>query len=70
MKETLHKKQRALVKELIANSGLKKTHVASKIGVSPQTLSHILNGRRAIKNDELDVLCVTLGVPKKHITEC
>jgi transcriptional regulator with XRE-family HTH domain len=44
------------IKKRIKMLGLKKAHVASKIGASPSELSHFLNGRRGLDENKLFAL--------------
>ena len=50
------------VKDRIKLLGLKKQHVADRIGVSLATLSHYLNGRRDLENNTKESLRLYLGL--------
>lgn len=50
--------------ELIDKMGLKKTHVASKIGVEPGTLSRFLNGKGRLGKSAMILLRQVLEVEK------
>jgi len=50
------------IKKRIKLLGLKKSHVATKIGASPSELSHFLSGRRGIDDNKLFALKSYLGL--------
>jgi transcriptional regulator with XRE-family HTH domain len=50
------------IKKRIKLLGLKKSHVAKKIGASPSELSHFLSGRRNIDGNKLFALKSYLGL--------
>jgi len=50
------------VKKRIKLLGLKKSHVANKIGASSSELSHFLSGRRNLDNLKLTALKLYLGL--------
>jgi transcriptional regulator with XRE-family HTH domain len=41
------------IKQIIVNSGLKQTYIASQIGVNPATLNYFLNGKANLKESKL-----------------
>jgi transcriptional regulator with XRE-family HTH domain len=47
---------------LIEEKGLKRTHVAGKIGVNPGTLSRFLNGKCKLGKSAMILLCQVLDV--------
>lgn len=52
----------ALVKQYMKENGIKQSHVAEKIGMSPQVLGQILNENRKIEVTEYCDLCMAIGV--------
>lgn len=50
------------VSAAVEKSGLKQKVIAERIGVSEQTFSAMLSGRRKIYADEFFNLCIVLGV--------
>lgn len=50
------------IKKRIKLLGLKKSHVANKIGASPSELSHFLNNKRGLAPDKLFALKSYLGL--------
>lgn len=52
----------ALVKQYMKENGIKQSHVAEKIGMSPQVLGQILNENRKIEVTEYCNLCMAIGV--------
>lgn len=50
------------VKKRIKLLGLKKSHVASKIGASPSEFSHYLSGNRCLNENKLFALKNYLGL--------
>lgn len=54
------------IRAAIADSGLKQRFIADTIGMSEQTLSAVLSGRRKVDVDEFFRLC---GVLKKSPDE-
>lgn len=50
------------VKKVIKQLGLKKIHVAKRIGCSPQELTHFLSGRRKLRDDCMGKLSAYLGI--------
>jgi len=53
----------ALIK-VIEASGMKKSAVAGKLGVTPQTLSNKLNGATELTISEVEKLCEILRITK------
>lgn len=49
-------------KERIRVLGLKKQHVADRVGISLATLSHYLNGRRDLEINSKEALRLYLGL--------
>ena len=59
------------IKRLMAQSGMFQSDLAKAMGWSPMTASRVLNGRRAVKDDELVKLASALGVtPELLIAPC
>jgi antitoxin component HigA of HigAB toxin-antitoxin module len=50
------------IKKRIKQLGIKKSHVASKIGASSSELSHFLSGRRGLDENKLFALKTYLGL--------
>lgn len=50
------------IKKRIKILGLKKSHVASKIGASNSELSHFLSGNRGLSAEKLTKLKIYLGL--------
>lgn len=59
----VHERVRAAVEK----SGLKQKAIAERIGVSEQTLSAMLSGRRKIDVDEFFKLCLVLGLAPNEL---
>lgn len=51
-----------LLDEKIQQSGLKKQFIAEKIGVTPTTLSSLLNGRAEFKTSQVSAICKILNI--------
>ena len=51
----------------VERSGIKKKVIADRIGVSEQTFSAMLAGRRKISADEFFNLCLALGVSPNEL---
>lgn len=51
------------IKRIISEKGLKRSYVATRIGVSPTTFSSMLNGRRLILISDTINIASALGVP-------
>lgn len=56
-KETIEQVER-LIKQL----GIKKTHVAKRIGCSPQEFTHFISGRRKLRDECMGKLVAYLGM--------
>ena len=52
------------LEELISSSGLKKTYLAEKLGISIQTLRNKLKGNSDFTMREVNVLCLELNITK------
>lgn len=55
------------IKVIIAEHGLKNSHVAEKAGFTPQELSDMFNGRRLIKACDIPKFAYVLGVKTDDI---
>jgi plasmid maintenance system antidote protein VapI len=51
-----------LLNEKIRKSGLKKGHLAEKLGISRSTFCELLNNRSDFKASQIKILCDTLGI--------
>ena len=49
------------IRKTIEESGLKQKFIASKMGISEQILSQMLNGTRKITADDFLQLCIVLN---------
>jgi transcriptional regulator with XRE-family HTH domain len=49
-------------KDRINQLGIKKSHVAKRIGCSPAELSHFLNGRRGLRPESMEQLRTYLNI--------
>ncbi len=58
-----------LVREKIKDSGFKMRHIATEIGVKPNTLSSYVSGKRGLGTSAKLLLCDILGIDRKSITE-
>lgn len=59
------------LKNIIENKGLKQSHVAEMVGMTPQVLGQIMAGRRKIEVSEYYSICVAMGEnPTKVAIEC
>lgn len=52
------------LEELISNSGIKKSYLAEKLGISIQTLRLKILGKYDFTMKEANQICVELGVTK------
>lgn len=50
------------INEYIESKGIKQVHVAQITGLSPNTVSKILNGNRRILADEFLTICTALNI--------
>lgn len=55
------------LKIYIRESGLKQCSIASKTGFTENQFSQILNGKRSISADELEVICNAMGASPNDI---
>ena len=51
-----------LLEEKIQKSGLKKVFIAEKIGVTPNTLTALLNNKAEFKVSQIRVICQVLNI--------
>ena len=51
-----------LLKKKIQLSGLKKSFIAMKLGVTPSTFSALLNGKSEFKASQIRVICELLDI--------
>lgn len=51
------------IKIYIKESGLKQKVVATKAGYTEKQFSEMLNGKRPLYADDVEKICVALGVP-------
>ena len=51
-----------LLEEVIRKSGIKKGHLAEKIGVSRATFSALLRNEAEFKASQIRVICEVLGI--------
>lgn len=54
-----------LLEKIIADSGLKKKFIASKVGVSPWCLTQKIRNNTEFLASEINVLCGVLSISKK-----
>lgn len=52
----------ALLNKAIRKSGLKKSYLADKIGLSPAGFCNCLNNRAEFKASQINILCDLLGI--------
>lgn len=52
----------ALLNMAIRKSGLKKSYLADKIGLSPAGFCNCLNNRAEFKASQINILCDLLGI--------
>lgn len=52
------------LEKIIEESGLKKTYLAEKLGISIQTLRNKILGKSDFTMKEIDILCTELGITK------
>lgn len=50
------------IKRIIDENGIKQSHIANKIGMSPDLLNKTLEGKRNLKADEFISLCSVLSL--------
>ena len=48
--------------EYVTENGIKQIHIAQKTGLSPDTVSKILNNNRRILADEFLLICTALEI--------
>lgn len=59
------------LKSIIDHKGLKQSHVAEMVGMTPQILGQIMAGRRRIEVSEYYSICVAIGEnPTMVAIEC
>lgn len=58
-----------LLNELIKQSGLKKSYIAEKIGVTPVGLSNLIAGKSEFKASQINKMCDLLGIDDLAIKE-
>ena len=51
-----------LLNTIIANSGLKKGHLASILGITAASLWQKISNKREFKASEIQILCTALGI--------
>lgn len=52
------------LKDIINDRGIKCTYIASRLGISRQSLSQKINGRTRFNNDEIKAMCDILKIKK------
>lgn len=57
------------LKLYISNKGLKQKSVAEKAGFTENQMSQILNGKRNISADELEIICNAMDTKPNDIYE-
>lgn len=57
------------LKLYISNKGLKQKSVAEKAGFTENQMSQILNGKRNISADELEIICNAMDAKPNDIYE-
>lgn len=55
-----------LLNAVVDESGLKRQHIAAEMGISPQRMSVLLQGRMAWKMNEVCAFCKLLNLTKKQ----
>jgi predicted transcriptional regulator len=53
-----------LLDQIISASGLKKSYIAERLGITRPTLYKILDGTNYITNRQIDVLCEILNITR------
>lgn len=53
-----------LLDQIISASGLKKSYIAERLGITRPTLYKILDGTNDITNRQIDVLCEILNITR------
>jgi ribosome-binding protein aMBF1 (putative translation factor) len=53
-----------LLEEAIKSSGIKKSYLADKLGISIQSLRLKVKGKSDFKTDEASILCQELGITR------
>lgn len=59
--EKINKEFKEKIDKRISSMGIKKSHVATKMGLDPVRFSQTLNGIRKIQPNELNALNLCLG---------
>lgn len=58
-----------IIRDKIAERGLKKVYVAEKVGISQDALTGIIQGRRKMRADEFIAFCDVLGIDMAEVRE-
>lgn len=59
------------LKEIIEKKGLKQSHIAETVGMTPQIFGQILAGKRKVEVSEFYKICVAIGEdPTAIAIEC
>lgn len=51
------------VRSYMENNGIKQSHVAERLGWTPQKMSAVLSGKQRMEADTLGDICDALGKP-------
>lgn len=54
--------------DYVTSKGIKQTYISQKTGISVDTISKILNGRRKILANEFIQICSALEIPQRELS--
>lgn len=58
---------RNLLLSIMARQGYSQSKLAEEIGLSKNTVSDMMNGKRFPRTDEVESICVVLGITDKRL---
>lgn len=59
-----------VIRNHMAENGIKQTFVAERVGISPELFRRSLNGERKIPADEFIAICSVLSLDLRDFDEC
>lgn len=54
----------------IQEKGIKQKYICEKTGISKQSISCLLNGKRKLTIDEYALICTALELPPEYFFDC
>lgn len=58
-----------LLEEAIRNSGLKKSYIAKRVGLTPAGFRNCVTNRAEFKTGQIKILCEVLGIESLEMKE-